>query len=152
MTFPLEKVRKSVNPTSIPTYKPLWENVSRGRIFSTSYVMHTNHFPFSFRIVASLILPSMSRLCLTSMYPILFKRNLPKYGSGLGVDGSFYFPNQPYYPMIIDGERRFPITPTGNSASNYVGIANNNSADSFINSSPLSTLKLECLIMFVLFE
>lgn len=69
----------------------------------------------------------------------------PKYGSGLGVDGSFYFPNQPYYPMIIDGERRFPITPTGNSASNYVGIANNNSADSFINSSPLSTLKLEIL-------
>ena len=38
--------------------------------------MHTNHFPFSFRIVASLILPSMSRLCLTSMYPSLFKRNL----------------------------------------------------------------------------
>ena len=44
-----------------------------------------------------------------------------KYGSGLGVDGSFYYPNQPYYPMIIDGERRFPITPTGNSTSHYVG-------------------------------
>ena len=38
--------------------------------------MQRNHFPFSFRIVASLILPSMSRLCLTSMYPSLFKRNL----------------------------------------------------------------------------
>ena len=38
--------------------------------------MHTNHFPFSFRIVASLILPSMSLLCLTSMYPSLFKRSL----------------------------------------------------------------------------
>lgn len=76
MTFPLENVRKSVNPTSMPTYKEGPENVSRGRIFSTSYVMHTNHFPFSFRIVASLILPTMSRLYLTSMYPILFKRNL----------------------------------------------------------------------------
>lgn len=69
----------------------------------------------------------------------------PKYGSGLGVDGSFYFPNQPYYPMIIDGERRFPITPTGNSANNYVGIANNDSINSFINASSLSTLKIEVL-------
>ena len=76
MTFPLENVRKSVNPTSMPTYKEGPENVSLGCIFSTSYVMQTNHFPFSFRIVASLILPSIVLLCLTSMYPILFKRSL----------------------------------------------------------------------------
>ena len=76
MTFPLEKVRKSVKPTSIPTYKEGPENVSLGCIFSTSYVMQTNHFPFSFRIVASLILPSIVLLCLTSMYPSLFKRSL----------------------------------------------------------------------------
>lgn len=68
-----------------------------------------------------------------------------KYGSGLGTDGSFYYPNQPYYPMIIDGERRFPITPTGNSASNYVGIANNNNTDSFIESCALSGIKIEIL-------
>ena len=68
-----------------------------------------------------------------------------KYGSGLGADGSFYYPNQPYYPMIIDGERRFPVTPTGNSASNYVGIANNNSNDSFVPASQLSNVKIEVL-------
>lgn len=68
-----------------------------------------------------------------------------KYGSGLGADGSFYYPNQPYYPMIIDGERRFPVTPTGNSASNYVGIANNNLNDSFIPASQLSNVKIEVL-------
>ena len=60
----------------MPTYNPVYENSSRGCIFSSSYAMQTNHFPFSFRIVASLILPSMSRLYLTSMYPNLFKRNL----------------------------------------------------------------------------
>ncbi|MBQ4570855.1 MAG: phosphodiester glycosidase family protein [Bacilli bacterium] len=68
-----------------------------------------------------------------------------KYGSGLGTDGSFYYYNQPYYPMIIDGERRFPITPTGNSASNYIGIANNNDQESFIEESPLADLKIEIL-------
>ena len=68
-----------------------------------------------------------------------------KYGSGLGADGSFYYPNQPYYPMIIVGERRFPVTPTGNSASNYVGIANNNLNDSFIPASQLSNVKIEVL-------
>ncbi len=68
-----------------------------------------------------------------------------KYGSGLGTDGSFYYYNQPYYPMIIDGERRFPITPTGNSDYNYVGIANNNEEESFINESPLADLKIEIL-------
>lgn len=68
-----------------------------------------------------------------------------KYGSGLGADGSFYYPNQPYYPMIIDGERRFPVTPTGNSASNYVGIANNNLNNSFVPASQLSNVKIEVL-------
>ncbi len=68
-----------------------------------------------------------------------------KYGSGLGVDGSFYYPNQPYYPMIIDGERRFPITPTGNSSSNYVGIANNGSKDGFVEASELDCIKIEIL-------
>ena len=68
-----------------------------------------------------------------------------KYGSGLGTDGSFYYYNQPYYPMIIDGERRFPITPTGNSDYNYIGIANNNEQESFIYESPLADLKIEIL-------
>lgn len=68
-----------------------------------------------------------------------------KYGIGLGTDGSFYYPNQPYYPMIIDGERRFPITATGYSDRNYVGIANNNQTNGFIETSSLDGLKIEIL-------
>ena len=42
--------------------------------------MQTNHLPFSFKIVASLILPSISLLYLTSIYPNLFKRKrLPSH-------------------------------------------------------------------------
>lgn len=68
-----------------------------------------------------------------------------KYGIGLGTDGSFYYPNQPYYPMIIDGERRFPITATGYSDRNYVGVTNNDSIDGFIGPTTLSNLKVEIL-------
>ena len=68
-----------------------------------------------------------------------------KYGSQLGVDGSFYYYNQPYYPMVIDGERRFPITPTGGTSSNYVGITNNDSAKSIIEASTLDCIKLEII-------
>ena len=68
-----------------------------------------------------------------------------KYGSGLGVDGSFYYYNQPYYPMIIDGERRFPITPTGGSSSNYVGFTNDGSKKSLVESSTLDSIKIEVL-------
>ena len=68
-----------------------------------------------------------------------------KYGSGLGVDGSLYYYNQPYYPMIIDGERRFPITPTGGSSSNYVGFTNDGSKKSLVESSTLDSIKIEVL-------
>lgn len=69
----------------------------------------------------------------------------PKFGSGLGTDGSFFYTNQPYYPLIMDYESRFPITPNGVSSSNYVGIANNNEANSLLPASTLSGLKLEIL-------
>lgn len=68
-----------------------------------------------------------------------------KYGSSLGVDGSFYYYNQPYYPMIIDGERRFPITPTGGSSTNYVGFTNDGSVQSFVEPSTLDNIKIEVL-------
>ena len=68
-----------------------------------------------------------------------------KYGDGLGTDGSFYYYNQPYYPMVIDGERRFAITPTGGSSRNYVGIANNGNSNSMVAPSTLDGLKLEIL-------
>ena len=68
-----------------------------------------------------------------------------KYGSALGVDGSFYYYNQPYYPMIIDGERRFPITPTGGTSTNYVGLVNSESSESIIKASTLDSIKLEVL-------
>lgn len=68
-----------------------------------------------------------------------------KYGNGLGADGSFYYYNQPYYPMIIGGERRFAITPSGTSSSNYVGIVNDEKSTSIIKASALESLKVEVL-------
>ena len=47
--------------------------------------------------------------------------------------------------MIIDGERRFPITATGYSDRNYVGVTNNDSIDGFIGPTTLSNLKVEIL-------
>ncbi len=69
----------------------------------------------------------------------------PKFGSGIGTDGSFFYANQPYYPLIMDYESRFPITPYGVSSSNYVGIKNNSENDSFVYASALSGLELEIL-------
>lgn len=69
----------------------------------------------------------------------------PKFGNKIAEDGSFFYTNQPYYPLIMDYESRFPITPTGGSSSNYVGISNNNEVDSFVYASSLSGLKLEII-------
>lgn len=47
-----------------------------------------------------------------------------KYGSNRGTDGSYPYVNQTYYPLIMDGERRFPITPYGIN-NKFVGFTNN---------------------------
>ena len=67
------------------------------------------------------------------------------YGSGFVTNGSFFYYNQPYYPMIVDGERRFAITPTGVSASNYVGVKNDGSSSSLLAASALKGLRVEIL-------
>lgn len=59
-----------------------------------------------------------------------------KYGGGRGEDGSFYYYPQPYYPLIIDGERRFPINPY-NASSNFIGFTNDGGKDGFIENSEI---------------
>ena len=59
------------------------------------------------------------------------------YGTALGADGSDKYVPTPYYPLIIDGEARFPITATGNM-SNYVGFRNDGSSDGIVeNENPI---------------
>ncbi len=73
------------------------------------------------------------------------------FGSDLYTSGAFFYSPQPYYPLFMDGERRFAASPTGNY-SNFIGISNNKYNEPFI--YPTSTnnaaeifsgLKLEIL-------
>lgn len=66
------------------------------------------------------------------------------YGHDIYANGSFYFVPQPYYPLIIDGERRFAETITGNH-TNTIGLKNNGQANSFAYSSDLDGFYLEIL-------
>ncbi len=50
-----------------------------------------------------------------------------KYGTGVVTDGSDKYYSQTYYPYGQNYENIFPISATGNSASNFVGIDNNGS-------------------------
>lgn len=54
-----------------------------------------------------------------------------KYGKKLGVDGSDLFMNQPYYPMISDGENWFTNNATGIN-SNVVGFKNDGSTEPLV--------------------
>ena len=47
-----------------------------------------------------------------------------KQGNKRGEDGSYPYIGQTYYPFIMDGERRFTVTPYG-ITTNFVGITNN---------------------------
>ena len=66
------------------------------------------------------------------------------FGSDLVQSGSFYYVPQPYYPLIIDGERRFSSSPLGNKTS-FVGVANNGQPNSYIYPSTLDKYYLEIL-------
>lgn len=63
------------------------------------------------------------------------------YGSGLGTDGSYYYYQQPYYPAIMDGERRYPISPYNNTTS-FVGFSNDGTNDTLIHASSLAGYSL----------
>lgn len=67
-----------------------------------------------------------------------------KKGTDRGADGSYPYYQQTYYPYIMDGERRFPITPYG-ITTNFVGFKNDGSADSFVYASPLAGYTLRIL-------
>ncbi len=53
------------------------------------------------------------------------------YGTKLGQDGSDIFVNQPYYPMIADGENWFTYNATGEN-SNVVGFTNDPTKNAFV--------------------
>ncbi len=58
----------------------------------------------------------------------------PKFGTGLGVDGSCYYYPQPYYPMISNGENWFSISPYA-SSGNLAGFKNDSSDKQIISGS-----------------
>lgn len=67
------------------------------------------------------------------------------YGNGKGVDGSWYTAPVPYYPLKIDGETRYPITPYNVSSSNYLGVLNNGQPESFARAGEVDKLMLEII-------
>ena len=62
------------------------------------------------------------------------------FGSDIGAGSSHFYP-QSYYPLIMDGESRIPIT-VQNSTSMHVGFANDGSEGSLIASSPVRSFVL----------
>lgn len=67
-----------------------------------------------------------------------------KKGNQRGEDGSYPYYQQTYYPFIMDGERRYPITPYG-ITTNFVGFTNDGSANSFVHASALAGYTLRVL-------
>lgn len=67
-----------------------------------------------------------------------------KKGNKRGEDGSYPYYQQTYYPFIMDGERRYPITPYG-ITTNFVGFTNDGSANSFVHASALAGYTLRIL-------
>ncbi len=70
--------------------------------------------------------------------------NADQYTTGFGSDiasGSAYFTPQTYYPLIMDGESRIPITFT-NITNMHVGFANNGSENSLVPSSTIRSFVL----------
>ncbi len=74
--------------------------------------------------------------------------NADQYIMNFGTDtigkGQDYYEWQPYYPIIMDGERRFPYTMTATS-SNAIAFTNNGSKDGFIDVNNVQGLYLEIL-------
>lgn len=66
-----------------------------------------------------------------------------KHGVKRGEDGSYPYYNQTYYPFIMDGERRYPITPYG-ITNKFVGFTND-SNNSIVQPSGLKGYSLSIL-------
>lgn len=67
-----------------------------------------------------------------------------KFGTELHNGGGDYYPWQPYYPIIMDGERRFPYTVTG-CYYNAIGFTNDGSPNGFVDVNNVEGLYLEIL-------
>lgn len=66
------------------------------------------------------------------------------FGTETIKSGQDYYEWQPYYPMIIDGERRFPYSMTATS-SNAIAFTNNGTKNGFIDVNNIDGLYLEIL-------
>lgn len=66
------------------------------------------------------------------------------FGTETIAKGQDFYEWQPYYPIIMDGERRFPYTMTGTS-SNAIAFTNDGSANGFIDVNNVQGLYLEIL-------
>lgn len=66
------------------------------------------------------------------------------YGTETITKGQDFYEWQPYYPLIIDGERRFPYTMTATS-SNAIAFTNDGSANGFIDVNGVKGLFLEII-------
>lgn len=66
------------------------------------------------------------------------------FGTETISKGQDFFEWQPYYPIIMDGERRFPYTMTATS-SNAIAFTNDGSANGFIDVNNVQGLYIEIL-------
>ena len=66
------------------------------------------------------------------------------FGTETITKGQDYYEWQPYYPIIMDGERRFPYTMTATS-SNAIAFTNDGSSNGFIDVNNVKGLSLEIL-------
>ena len=74
--------------------------------------------------------------------------NADQYIMSFGTDtigkGQDFYEWQPYYPIIMDGERRFPYTMTATS-SNAIAFTNNGTSNGFIDVNTVQGLYVEIL-------
>ena len=73
--------------------------------------------------------------------------NADQYAQVFGAGGgnNYHLYSAPYYPMIIDGEVRFPFVSVNGAASAYVGFTNDGSSDGIVDASPL-----KCFALYIL--
>lgn len=70
-----------------------------------------------------------------------------KFGNQLAADGSAACMPSPYYPMVSDGDKLFPVSPYNNSTS-VVGFTNDGSTNSFVSATGLGGYQLTVLDEF----
>ena len=68
-----------------------------------------------------------------------------KYGGGGGNNS--YLSSAPYYPVIMDGEVRFPFASINGQSCQYVGFKNDGSTNGIVDASPT-----KCFALYILDE